>query len=148
MPGIPGTGRPAPPTAAALKASEERLRDLTSRLINAQEAERKRLAIELHDDLGQSLMVLKMQVRQIEKKFSGDQRQISEQCTQVLDYIDEVVENVRRPSPADLMPPVLQDLGLGIAVKLILENFCKLHELECSWEIDAIRGLLAADRKS
>jgi PAS domain S-box-containing protein len=133
-------------TEAALKASEERLRDLTSRLINAQEAERKRLAIELHDDLGQSLMVLKLQVRQIEKKVPGDQRQIREHCTQALNYINEVVENVRRLS-RDLMPPVLQDLGLGVAVKLILENFCKLHELECSWQIDAIQGLLAAEQE-
>ena len=133
-------------TEAALKASEERLRDLTSRLINAQEAERKRLAIELHDDLGQSLMVLKLQVRQIEKKVPGDQRQIREYCTQVLNYINEVVENVRRLS-RDLRPPVLQDLGLGVAVQLILDNFAKLHDLECFWEIDDIRGLLAAEQE-
>jgi PAS domain S-box-containing protein len=133
-------------TEAALKASEERLRDLTSRLINAQEAERKRLAVELHDDLGQSLMVLKLQVRQIANKVPDHQRQIRDQCTQVLDYINEVVENVRRLS-RDLRPPVLQDLGLGIAVKLILENFGRLHELECSWEIDEIQGLLAAEQE-
>ena len=91
-------------------------------------------------------MVLKLQVRQIEKKVPGDQRQIREYCTQVLNYINEVVENVRRLS-RDLRPPVLQDLGLGVAVRLILENFAKLHELECSWEIDDIQGLLAPEQE-
>jgi PAS domain S-box-containing protein len=131
---------------AALKSSEERLRDLTSRLIKAQEAERKRLAIELHDDLGQSLMVLKLQVRQIEKLVPEDQRRIREHCTQVLDYINEVVENVRRLS-RDLMPSILEDLGLVMAVKHILGHFCKYHELECSWEIDDIQELLAAEQE-
>ena len=72
---------------AALTASEERLRDLTSRLINAQEAERKRLAIELHDDLGQSLMVLRMQVRQIEKMVPSGAREIRDHCDQTIKYV-------------------------------------------------------------
>ncbi len=131
---------------ADLKTSEERLRDLTSRLINAQEAERKRLAIELHDDLGQSLMLLKLQVSEIEKLVPANQWQARESCKQVLDYINEIVENVRRLS-RDLMPSLLQDLGLGMAVRHILESFCKHHDLECSWQIDEIQGLLATEQE-
>jgi PAS domain S-box-containing protein len=131
---------------ADLKTSEERLRDLTSRLINAQEAERKRLAIELHDDLGQSLMLLKLQVREIEKLVPENQGQVREKCTQVFDYINEILENVRRLS-RDLMPSLLQDLGLGMAAQHTLEYFCKHHDLECSWQIDAIQGLLAPEQE-
>jgi PAS domain S-box-containing protein len=131
---------------AALKASEERLRDLTTRLLNAQEAERKRLAIELHDDLGQSLMVLRMQVREIEKMLPVDQWQTREFCGQVLDYINEVVENVRRLS-RDLMPSILEDLGLVMAIKHILEHFCKYHEMELAWDPDDIQGLLSSEQE-
>jgi PAS domain S-box-containing protein len=123
----------------ALQESEERLRFLAAQLIAAQESERRRIAIELHDDLGQSLMVLKMQVREIAKLMPADSQQAKELSIQVLDYIDGVVENVRRLS-RDLMPSIMQDLGLVLAVKHLLENFCKYHEIECSLDLEDIQG--------
>jgi signal transduction histidine kinase len=46
-----------------------------------------------------------------------------------------------------LMPSLLQDLGLGMAAQHTLEYFCKHHDLECSWQIDAIQGLLAPEQE-
>ena len=65
---------------AALKESEERLRYLAAQLIDAQEAERKRVALELHDDLGQSMMVLTMQLRAIDRMVPPDQGEIRDHC--------------------------------------------------------------------
>jgi PAS domain S-box-containing protein len=132
--------------AEALQESEERLRLLAAQLIKAQEAERRRMAIELHDDLGQSLMVLKMQVREIAKLLPADLQPTKELSIQVLDYIDGVVENVRRLS-RDLRPSILEDLGLPLALKQLLENFHKYHEIEFSLDLEDIQGLLMPEQE-
>jgi signal transduction histidine kinase len=49
-----------------LKESEARLRHLSSRLLDAQDTERKRLAVELHDELGHALLTIKLQLRALE----------------------------------------------------------------------------------
>ncbi|MCJ7818392.1 MAG: PAS domain S-box protein, partial [Syntrophales bacterium] len=58
----------------ALRESEQRLRFLTSQLLSAQERERKRISMELHDELGQSLTVLKLKIRAIERALRDDQQ--------------------------------------------------------------------------
>ncbi|MFZ5450183.1 MAG: PAS domain S-box protein [Thermodesulfobacteriota bacterium] len=124
----------------ALRESEERLRYLAGRLLHAQETERRRLAIELHDDLGQSLMVLKMQLRAIEKTVPLDQWQTREELSHSLGYLNGVVENVRRLS-RNLRPSVLEDLGLAAGLRVLVEEFRKYHEMELSLEMDDIDGL-------
>jgi PAS domain S-box-containing protein len=128
----------------ALRESEERLRYLASQLLHAQESERRRLALELHDDLGQSLMVLKLQLRSIEKAVPSDQWQIREECTHSLEYLNGVVENVRRLA-RNLRPAVLEDLGLAAGLRVLSGEFRKYHEAELSLEMDDIEGLFSRD---
>ncbi len=130
----------------ALRESEERLRYLASQLLDAQERERHRLALELHDDLGQSLMVLKMQVRAIEKVLPAEQWQTREQCTAALSYMNIIVDNVRRLS-RDLRPAVLEDLGLPAALRLLLEEMQKYYGLELELDLDDLEGLLSRDEQ-
>ena len=61
----------------ALRESEQRLRHLTSHFLSAQERERKRISMELHDELGQSLAVLKLQIRAIERGLGDDQEDLN-----------------------------------------------------------------------
>ena len=130
----------------ALRESEERLRYLASQLLHTQENERRRLALELHDDLGQSLMVLKLQLRAIERMVPQDQWQFREECTHCLNYLNGVIDNVRRLS-RDLRPAVLEDLGLSSGLRVLAGDFCEYHEVELSLEIDDIEGLFSPDEE-
>ncbi|MGB8992844.1 MAG: GAF domain-containing protein [Desulfobaccales bacterium] len=131
---------------AALRESEERLRHLASQLLHAQERERHRLALELHDDLGQSLMVLKLQIRGIEKMLTPGQWQIKQQCDQTLGYLTAVVDNVRRLS-RDLRPSILEDLGLSAALRVLADEFRKYHEVELSLDMDDLSDLFSPEEE-
>jgi PAS domain S-box-containing protein len=124
----------------ALKESEQRLRFLTSQLLTAQERERKRISKDLHDDLGQSLMVLKMQVRGVERQLAANLPGCQEECTETLKYIDEIVENVRRLS-RDLSPALLEDLGLSLALRHLFDEFYRYHGVRISLSMDDLAGV-------
>ena len=65
-------------TVEILKETDRQIRHLSSRLINAQEVERRRISMELHDELGQALNATKLHMRVIEKGLKEDQRAIRE----------------------------------------------------------------------
>ena len=125
---------------AALKESERELRLLTSQLLSIQEKERRRVARELHDELGQALMVLKINLVAIEDKLAPEQQHLQAKCEQMLSYIDTVIENVRRLS-WDLSPSSLEDLGLSAALGYLAEETCRNHNMECAMVMDEIDHL-------
>ncbi len=128
----------------ALRKSEERLRFLASQLLTAQETERKRLALELHDDLGQSLMFLKMQLRGVHKKLPPDLSVAKEGLIHSINYINDVIENVRRMSH-DLRPSILEDMGLRAALKSLFREFSKVKKIGFSQDMEDIQGLLSKE---
>jgi PAS domain S-box-containing protein len=130
----------------ALRESERKLRFLSSQLLTIHEQERRRLSRELHDELGQTLNVLKMQIKYIEKRLKGDQTNLRVDCEYCLDYIDEVIENVRRICK-DLSPAILDDLGLSVALKYLCEEFQKNYQVECSCDLARIDHLFPLDSK-
>jgi PAS domain S-box-containing protein len=125
----------------ALQESEQRLRFLTSQLLSAQEQERKRISMELHDELGQSLTVLKLQLRSIEKGLLGEkQAELRQECLELLAYLDGVIDSVRRLS-RDLSPAILEDLGLMSALKYLLEGLGKHVTVKKCFETDELNSL-------
>ncbi|MCL4500684.1 MAG: PAS domain S-box protein [Deltaproteobacteria bacterium] len=112
-----------------LQESEERLRYLTSQLMTAQEDERKRISRELHDELGQALLVLKLQTRSIEGELLPEQQQLRGECLEMLGNLDQVVDNVRRLS-RDLSPLLLEDLGLTAALRHLVTEFGKHYKIK------------------
>jgi signal transduction histidine kinase len=128
----------------ALKQSAKKLRALTGQIFAAQETERRRLSLELHDELGQSLTALKLQLRSLANKLRKDQTRLKRECSQMLEYINEVVENVRRLSH-DLSPSLLENVGLGAALHHLLENYRPFYRItENLQELDGIETLLPA----
>jgi len=127
-----------------LKGSAEKLRYLTSQLLIAQELERKRIAMELHDELGQALLVLKLQFSAIGDGLRKDQKSLAEGVQHSLAYLDSLLNNVRRLS-CDLCPSVLEQAGLSQALRQLLDEFGRQHKsVQCRIDIDDIDDLIAS----
>jgi PAS domain S-box-containing protein len=118
-------------TEGALRESEGRLRTLSSQLLTAQEKERSRISRELHDELGQALAVLKLKLRFVEKHLAAEQEDLKKECGQSIEYVDQVIEEVRRLS-RDLSPSILEDLGLSNALQWLINNFSRNNNLSIS----------------
>jgi PAS domain S-box-containing protein len=128
-----------------IKKSEERMRFLTSKILSAQEQERKRISYELHDNLGQSLVALKLELRTIQRMMppSGPEKEAFEST---LNELNNIVENVRRISMG-LSPLMLEDLGLVRGLKTLFEEICNLEDIDCSFALEEISSLLSSDRQ-
>jgi PAS domain S-box-containing protein len=118
----------------ALKKSEKDLRLLSNRLIKAQEKEQKRIAIELHDDLGQSLVGLKMRLSGVHHRLEENQTELKQEIKQAAESIDLMTGNVRRIS-RDLRPSVLEHMGLIEALQWLFEYFTTTHKIKIEKEI-------------
>jgi PAS domain S-box-containing protein len=115
-----------------LKKSRERLRNLTKHLQKTREQERAFLSRELHDDLGQTLTGMKMDIRWIERRLPEDSPLILERLHSIVMLIDDAILSVQRISMA-LRPPALDDFGLSEAIKLALTNFEKNTNITCKF---------------
>lgn len=111
-----------------LENSEKRLQVLSSHLLTAQEEERKKVAYMLHDDLGQSLTLLKLQIKAIEMKIGKDSDGVKSDCRHARENISRTIENVREISHS-LTPSVLKDLGLSAALQWLFEDFAKYFKV-------------------
>lgn len=105
----------------ALRQSGRQLRLLASQLLTIQEKERGRISRELHDELGQSLIILKFQLQALLSKLPETQKALQSDGQEMLQYLRETIENVRRLSQ-DLSPFLLEDLGLAAAMNHLLDN--------------------------
>jgi len=129
---------------SALRESEKTLRRMSTHLIRAQEKERKRVALELHDELGQALSLLKLKIGSIKKTLPKDQTELKNECNGISDYIIQMVENVRRLS-RDLSPRIIEDLGLFSALRWLAESSARHMNIELLFEMDDIDSLLSPE---
>lgn len=126
----------------ALRQSENMLRFLSARLFEAQETERQRLSKELHDQLGHDLVLLKSCLRSIERNLEPHQEELKNKCTLTLHSVEEMIDNVRRIS-RDLMPSILEDLGLFASIQWLVENFAHQHTFSISLDMEDIDHLFS-----
>ena len=129
----------------ALRDSQRELRSMTSKLSLTEERERRRIAMLLHDHIGQLLAVTKI------KLGTAQQPGSSEQSTKSLDEIFGLIEEAiksTRSLTAELSPPSLYTLGLGAAIGEMCEKFTTEHNFVCSFEDDGKIKTLAEDLRS
>lgn len=107
-----------------LAASYEAIRKLTSHIQDIREEERTNIAREIHDELGQQLTVLKMDVSWLKKKIQNADGPTKEKLDDLITMLDQTVQSVRRIS-SELRPSLLDDLGLVAAMEWQLSEFEK-----------------------
>ncbi len=109
---------------AALRRSQEELQHLSASVLATREEERYRIARELHDDLGQRLSALKMDLTLLATDLdaTGTSAELLERTAAMQRVIDDTVAAVRQIS-ADLRPPLLDELGLVPAIEWIAKDF-------------------------
>lgn len=120
-----------------LRVSREELQRLSENIQRMREHEKTRIARELHDDLGQQLTALKMEVTLAENEL----RQTGTVAAQtnlrnVYASIDQIVASVRRIA-ADLRPVMLDDLGLVPAIEWLVNDFSTRYKIRVIAHIDA-----------
>ncbi len=101
--------------------------EIISNTILAQENERKRIARDLHDEVGAMLSVVKLNVGRIEKKSGEHDAKVL--AAETKQYLDEVITQVRRISRA-LLPPSLEKLGLWFAVEELANWINKSDQIQ------------------
>jgi len=104
-----------------LKNSHARIEALSKRILEAIEEERARLARELHDELGQALTAVKLDLQLLNEFIPGDEKS-ERHLKQSIDLIDFTINLVRRLS-VSLRPPALDDMGLLPAIKNMVNGF-------------------------
>lgn len=103
-------------TEEELQRSHEQLRNVTSHLERAREQERRAMAREIHDELGQSLTGLKMDIHWLSGRLTGQEEKISDKLRDMTRQLDNTVHTVQRLS-SELRPCLLDDLGLSAAIE-------------------------------
>lgn len=116
--------------------------EFSRRLINAHETERRRIAAELHDSIGQSLAMIKNRAifgaKDAEGAMSREQfDQITRQTTQTIGEVREISYNLR--------PYLLENLGLTKAIESLVDKIEEVHLLEIDAQIDDIDGIFSAE---
>lgn len=115
---------------------DERLRALTARIEAVREEERTSMAREIHDVLGQSLTVLKMDVAWLNRHpqaTAGAHGAVEGRLSAMSSLIDDIIHQVRRIA-AQLRPGVLDDLGLAAAIEWQTHDFAQRSGLDCAFE--------------
>jgi PAS domain S-box-containing protein len=112
-----------------LKRSQELLRDLTSYQDRVKEDERKRIAREIHDELGQTLLVLRIDVAMLEARTGPSHPRLNEKVRSALSYIDATVNTVR--TIINNLRPAVLDLGLTAAIEWQVTEFRRRTGIAC-----------------
>ncbi len=112
-----------------LKKSHEELRQLATHLENIREAERTHMAREIHDELGQQLTGLKMDISWINRKIKSADEGVLQKIQDTIKLIDKTVITVRRIA-TQLRPSILDDLGLIAAMEWQSDEFEKRSEIQ------------------
>ena len=129
-----------------LKQSQVQLRDLANQLLVAREEERTRISREIHDQLGQALTFLKMDMAWMLKQLLPEQKDLQERARNDLTLMDETLQVMRRISH-DLRPAMLDDFGLEAVIEHQVGEFNQRMNSPCFCELELNTEDIGLDNK-
>ena len=118
-----------------LRASSEQLRNLAAHLLSVREEERARISREVHDELGQSLTAVKMDLAWLAGRLPRRNGQMLKRIRSTRQLADSIMQSIRRIS-TELRPAVL-DLGLAAAVEWQVQEFQARSGIQCKVRLPA-----------
>ena len=114
-----------------LERLQDERRESTGRVLRAQEAERLRIAQELHDQVGQELTAVLLGLSRVSSRASGE---LADEALAIQDAVRGTLDDVRRIA-LELRPEALDDLGLASALAVLVDRFCQQLGLDVSEHI-------------
>jgi signal transduction histidine kinase len=109
-----------------LAASEEQIRQLAEHMLHVEEMERRRISRELHDEAGQSLLCIRLQMELLENSLPAEHSDWIAKLREARDLTERTILEMRRLIAA-LSPAVLEQLGLAAALRQLVNRFRRLH---------------------
>jgi len=123
-----------------LAASEERIRQLAEHMLHVEEMERRRISRELHDEAGQSLLCIRLQMELLELSLPPEQVEWVTKLREARDLTERTILEMRRLIAA-LSPAVLEQLGLGAALRQLVNRFRRLHPIRVKLQLGRLGRL-------
>jgi signal transduction histidine kinase len=129
------------------RAAEREMRELSQKLVQAQEAERKRLSLELHDQVGQMLTALRMEIANLGRIGARDPQLFRDHLQQAKEMAEATMKTVRDLAMG-LRPSMLDDLGLGPAIEWIAREFSRVSGIPVDVSVEGTLGRLTDAQKT
>jgi signal transduction histidine kinase len=123
-----------------LQAKQERLRYFASQLVTAQEDERKRISLERHDQAGQALTALKIQIALMKTELPEELIKLQAKFIEINDLLDTTSNQIRFLA-RELRPPVLDRIGLGQAIRDYCQQKIRQTGIKIECAVSDLPGL-------
>ncbi len=128
------------------RVADGKLKELTQRIIDAQEEERSRVARELHDGISQNLVGVRYAIDLARRKVNKDNVEAATAIERGAGALNDAIKEVRRMSH-ELRPRVLDDLGLTAALEALIHNFSERNGIEVTLESVAFKNRLVLEAR-
>lgn len=114
-----------------LMDSREQLRNLFLHIQKVREEERMKIAQEIHDELGQTLTALKIDISMLSGKLYPDHKNLIDKTESMIKRIDETIQSVKKIC-TELRPPILDHFGITAAIEWYVDEFKKRTGINCN----------------
>ena len=129
-----------------LKEKSKELTYLSRQIIKVQEEERKRISLELHDEVGQALAAVGVNIETLKSSIPTSLEPLRKKLTETISLVNEITESVRRISH-DLRPVMLDDLGLVPALRWYTNRFSKIAKIDVELQTNMAVERLSSESK-
>ena len=123
-----------------LHGREEKIRQLGEHMLKVEEEERRRISRELHDEVGQSMLVIRLYLEMIRGNLPSSAQKLAPKLEETQRLAEQTIQEMRRLISA-LSPNVLEELGLPASIRQFVSNFRRTFEGEVSLSMSGLDNL-------